>query len=196
MLLYSRFRAANPIYKFVWELTTWCSWVCEGTARTSRWRTKWRNSSHETYITCKVALEEAAHRNPLEGWLEPRWEATKVNQRHGMDKSHAPDKGWPGSWTRSWMVTGTGTIDGTGWKPPRKICNLNVRWRRHDTWWGADSARCGHNRKATSTVTLSRLRWLWRLAPIRFFTTRRLSSSSRRWVGQAYFRSNIEIWPE
>jgi hypothetical protein len=63
-------------------------------------------------------------------------EATKVNQRHGMHKSHVLPKGWPGVPEQGLaiiqVVTGTGTIYGTGWKSPRGIRNFDMWWRRHD----------------------------------------------------------------
>jgi hypothetical protein len=66
-----------------------------------------------------------------------------VNRRHGMYKSHVLPKGWPGVVEQGLaiirMVTGTGTIYRTGWKPARGIRNFDVGWRRHDTRWGADN---------------------------------------------------------
>ena len=62
-----------------------------------------------------------------------------MNQRHVMDKSHVLPKGWPGVPEQGLaiirMVTGTGTIYSTGWKPARGIRNLDMGRRRHDTRW-------------------------------------------------------------
>jgi hypothetical protein len=58
-----------------------------------------------------------------------------MSQRHGMHKSHVLPKGWPRVPEQGLaiiqMVTGTGTIYGNGWKPPRGIRNFDVWWRRH-----------------------------------------------------------------
>ena len=62
-------------------------------------------------------------------------EATEMNQRHGMHKSHVLPKGWPGvpehSLTVIRMVTGPGTIYGNRWKPPWGIRGFDVWWGRH-----------------------------------------------------------------
>jgi hypothetical protein len=64
-------------------------------------------------------------------------EATKVNQRHGMHRRYVLPEGWPGVPEQGLaiiqMMTGTGTIYGTGWKPLWGISNFDVWWRRHDT---------------------------------------------------------------